>query len=404
VSCLAVVATLLADSAGAEVASVNLGSGLFVEPASESSVTVITPALSVSAKPSSAFGIQAGYEADIVSGASEAVKVGRLGSADIVSAATKFSDTRHVANGGFTLTRENTSLAASYAYGTESDYRSNSITVSAATDFLQRNTQIELSYARGFDKVCTSNYRATDEASARLRLDSSSGCFTDDDKRAKRDVNLDNFQVGWTQAWTPVFSTQLVFTAALQNGFLENPYRAVVIGAGDEALENHPDNRARAAIALRGKYYVKSMRTALGIGARVYRDTWDVFSQTYEVEAERYMLPWLSLLVHGRFYDQSAALFWSDDYTGGEPVTGPRGQYWTGDRELSPLQSYLVGGRLLATRTARPNARVLGMFLKLSAGLSLDVMKTDLEEFTWGGATPDDTWAFISSLGIAAAF
>ncbi len=387
----------------AQVAVLDARTTAFVEPSSQSKLTVLTPALDLAVNPTDWLGLSAGYEADIVTGATEAVKAGPL--VDVVTAATSFSDQRHVAHGGFRVTRKGTHLAAAYAYGTESDYRSNAITVSAGTDFFQKNTQIELSYARGFDRVCTSAYRNTLAPSARSALDSSDGCFTDAEERQARDIDLDNYQVAWTQTWTPVLATQLVATGALQHGFLENPYRSVVITpTGLEALENHPDNRFRTALALRAKYYVRPIKTAFGAGVRGYRDSWDLLSMTYELEAERYLFPWLRVLARGRFYSQTGALFWSDDYTGGEPELGPRGQYWTGDRELSPMQSYLVGGRILASWNGRPGDRVLGALLKLSVGFSLDVVKTNLEEFTWSGRAPDDTWSFLGSLGASGAF
>ncbi|HEY2406844.1 MAG TPA: DUF3570 domain-containing protein, partial [Polyangiaceae bacterium] len=275
----------------------------------------------------------------------------------------------------------------------------------AGTDFLQKNTQVEMSYGRGFDEVCTSAYKPTDEATARVSLDSSAGCFTNAKNRATRDISLNNFQVGWTQTWTPVLATQFVLDAGLQHGFLGNPYRSVVItSTGDQALENHPDNRARGALSLRVKYYLRPLNMALTAGSRVYRDTWDIWGQTYELDAERYMLPWLRLLVRGRYYKQTAALFWSDDYTGGEPITGPRGRYWTGDRELSPLHSFLVGGRAMATREGHPGSRVAGLFLSFSASLGFDLLKTQLEDFTLGGRKPDDTLAMIASLGFRGEF
>jgi len=394
-----------AAPARAQVASLDLGSALFVEPSKRSGLTVVNPSATLSVKPSDWLTVQGGYEADIVSGASESVKGGKLSNVDIVTSATHFADTRHAMTGGFTVTRASTHLTGSYTYGTEHDYRSNAFAVSAGTDFLQKNTQIELSYGRGFDKVCTTAYVASDAPSSRLALDNSEGCFKDEKKRASRDINLDNFQVGWTQTWTPVFATQLVLSAALQHGFLANPYRSVVIAsAGDQALENHPENRARGALGLRGKYYVKNLQTAFSAGARLYRDTWDIFGQTYELDAERYMLPWLRVLVRARYYTQTKALFWSDDYTGGEPATGPRGQYWSGDRELSPLSSYLIGARALATRQGRPGQRVLGLFLSLSGSISFDMLKTNLRDFTLGGRAPDDTLALLWSLGLRGEF
>lgn len=394
---------MLAPSAAAQVAEVAARGTVFYEPSKSSDLTVIHPGVHAVVRPTSWLGINAGYDADIVSGATEAVKRGRL--ADIVSQATEFSDTRHVATGGFSITRESTELSVSYAYGTESDYRSQAITVTAGTDFLKKNTRIVLSYARGFDQVCTSAFPETEAPSNRLALTSSDECFSGSENVAERDISLDSFQAAWNQNWTPVLSTQAVLTGALQHGFLENPYRSVEIApSGDTALEHHPDNRARAALALRMKYYVRPIETAIGFGVRGYRDTWDILSQTYELSAERSLFSWLRVLARGRYYAQTGALFWSDDYTGGEPETGPRGQYWSGDREMSPLASYSLGGRVSAEKLEPADQRLLGVFKGLNAAIAVDAIKTDLKEFTWGGETPDDTLALLFTLTAGGSF
>ena len=391
--------------AAAQVVSTDLRTNAFIEPSSSSKLIVINPAVDIAAKPADFLKINAGYQADIVTGASESVKAGRLAGVDVVSAATSFHDTRHQASGGFSLIRDVTELDATYSYGTESDYRSHSIAVSAATNFLQRNTELRLSYARGFDKVCTSRFASSDDPSVRAPLDSSKGCFTSAENRASRPIDIDSFQAGWTQTWTPVMTTQLNLTASLQHGFLGNPYRGVVIAsAGDVAVENHPENRARAAASFKLRLYARPLRTAFGIGAHIYRDTWDIVAGTLSLDAERYLFPGFRVQARARYYAQSGALFYSDDYTGGEPQHGPRGQYWTGDRELSPLQSYMLGGRLVYSKRGEPGARVLGALLGLSASLSLDVMNTKLNDFTWGGRAPDDTFAFLGSLGLSGEF
>jgi hypothetical protein len=391
--------------AAAQVAAFSPRATVLSEPSGSSGLLVINPNAELSVAPTDWLELHAGYEADIVTGATESLKGGRLSPVDIVTSATDFKDTRHVISGGFGLTRESTKLSATYGRGFESDYRSHSLAVSASTTFLQKNTELSLAYGRGFDEVCTTAFADSDGPSVRTELDSSTGCFKNGDNRETRDVDLDNFQTGWTQTWTPVFATQLVLYGALQHGFLENPYRAVVIApAGDQALENHPDNRLRLASALRAKLYVRPIKTAFTAGARIYRDTWDILGQTYELEAERYIWPELRLWVHGRYYRQTEALFWSDDYTGGEPLDGPRGQYWTGDREMSPLSSYLVGGRLVFRKEGSPEKRIAFVMLNFETSISFDFMKTSLAEFTWGGTKPDDTVALIGSLGVRAEF
>jgi hypothetical protein len=393
----------LVRSAHAQVAQTDVRGTFLYEPSKDSHLIVFTPAIDLAVQPLEWLDVHAAYEADIVSGATEAVKSGPY--ADVITAATGFSDVRHQVRGGLGLLRQSTRLAIDYSYGTESDYRSNAISVAASTDFFQKNTEIALSYAHGFDKVCTAAYTPSTDPSARTRLDSSEGCFTDAANRAKRDVDVDTFQAAWTQAWTPVIATQAVLTGSLQNGFLENPYRSVVIAAaGQDALENHPDNRARGAVSLRGKYFWRSFQSAFSAGVRVYRDTWDIVGQTYELEAEKYLTQGLRVLAHGRYYTQTAALFWSDDYTGGEPAAGPRGQYWTGDREVSPLSSWLLGGRVLLAAQGSPNARLLGFMLRFQATGSFDLLKTNLREFTWGGTAPNDETSMLVSLGVRGEF
>jgi hypothetical protein len=110
------------------------------------------------------------------------------------------------------------------------------------------------------------------------------------------------------------------------------------------------------------------------------------------------------VLVRGRYYSQTGALFWSDDYTGGEPVSGPRGQYWSGDREVSPLSSYMLGGRVLAGVQGAPGKRVLAVLLRFQGTAGFDLLKTRLKDFTWSGVAPDDTLAGILSLGIRGEF
>jgi Protein of unknown function (DUF3570) len=403
---VAILASLLVSTSGrAQVAEVDLRTQIFHEPSAQSRMTVYTPEVNIQASPSDAVRVFASYQADAVTGASEAVKAGPLLSnvPDIVSRAS-VRDFRQIATGGVALTREHTRISASYTYGTENDYRSNSFAVSAGTDFLQRNTDIEIGYSKGFDDVCSLRQQNL-PTTLRQGLDSSEGCFTSSERLESLPISLDNFRVAWTQTWTPVFTTQLIFTGALQHGFLGNPYRQVVIAVDQTAAqENHPDDRRRAALGLGLKYYARGLETAFGMTTRAYRDSWELQSFTAELTAERYLQPWLRLFVHGRAYVQSGASFWSDDYTGGEPEMGPRGQYWSGDREMSPLQTLLAGMTLTGSWRAAGDARWVGVFREFSAGLSMDLLATFLQDFTWAGAKPDDTVVLLPSLGATGNF
>jgi Protein of unknown function (DUF3570) len=402
---LALCACLAAAPSRAQVVEVDLRTQVFHEPSASSKMTVYTPELSVAASPSDGIRVFASYQADAVTGASEAVKAGPLlaGLPDIVSRAS-VQDYRSVVSGGASLERAHARLNAAYTYSTENDYRSNAIAVSAGTDFWQRNTEVEIGYFRGFDRVCTLAQRNL-PATLRQGLDSSEECFTASERVEALDISLDNFRVTWTQSWTPVLTTQLIFSGGLQHGFLGNPYRQVVIGStGQAAQENHPDDRRRAAVGLGLQYYSRALQTALGLVARGYRDSWEIQSATAELSAERYLKPWLALLIHGRVYAQSGASFWSDDYTGGEPRFGPRGQYWSGDRELSPLKTLLGGARFEGSWRAAGDGRWAGAFRQLSGSVSFDVLKTFLDDFTWAGQKPDDTFSMLPSLAASGTF
>ena len=403
---IALLASLSPRIAAAQVAEADVRTGVFIEPSAKSHMRVITPSLAVSATPVDFLTVNAGYAADVVSGASESVKAGSsfADRPDIVSAAS-VTDLRQVATGGVTLHRGHTDLGAAYSYGTENDYKSNEITATAGTDFFQRNTKLEFAFGHGFDKVCDLADNGVQAPTARAPLDASKGCFTSDVKRRSLDVSSDNFQGAWTQSLTPVLAVQLVLTGSVQRGFLSNPYRSVVIGpSGESAQEHHPDNRARGAAALRVKYFIRALDASVGGGFRAYRDTWDIVSQTYELEVEKSLTSFLRLQIRGRYYRQTAAIFWSDDYTGGEPAHGPRGQYFSGDREVSPLKSLLGGARVTASFHGRPGARIGHLFMDLDTSLGVNFLKTYLDDFTWAGTKPDDTLAMVFTGNVTATF
>jgi hypothetical protein len=350
--------------------------------------------------------VSGGWEADIVSGASERVKTGPLSRAspDTITGAS-VHDVRHIGRGSVTVRRDATEMRAGGSVSVENDYKSNSFNAAARTDLFQHSTQLEIAYARNWDTVCDLAHTANTDATLRQPLDNSVGCFQPNSTtRSEVPIRTDSFQLTWSQAWTPVFTTQAVYTGQVQSGLLSDPYRAVSLSPGGQsAQEHHPSNRARQAIALRGAYYIRPFKGAVRAGVRGYRDTWDILSATFELEAEKYLLPWLRLRANGRYYNQSGALFWSDDYTGGEPEHGPRGQYWSGDRELSPFSSYLVGARAIGSWSAGER-RIAGIFEGLQGGIGFDVLFYNYRDFTLGGRKPSDTTAYIGSLSFTALF
>lgn len=370
----------------------------FYESGGPLDMTVITPAAEASVDVGDSFGVRAGYSADIVSGASVAVVDGPSSAPDVVSSATKLDDIRHSVGGGLRLGTETTSLRANYNYGVESDYRSHSFDVTGRAELFERDTTLELTYARGFDAVCVLDQPRAQDPVNRQRLASSTGCFGTDTDRTTIDISLQTLQATWTQDWTSLLATQFSLSAQLIDGYQGNPYRGVWLGR-TASMENTPEVRVRYAAGLGVRFWIKPLSSALQLTGRAYRDTWDVRSVTAEVAYEQNIASGLSLRARARFYTQSAAAFYSDDYS-----RAPRGEYFTGDRELSAMGSWTLGGRIAFDVPANDEGDVLGFLSELRLLGKADVLLFTFDDFHYGAAAVPNTTAIVATISLEAAF
>ena len=154
---------------------------------------------------------------------------------------------------------------------------------------------------------------------------------------------------------TPILVSDLSATLQVLEGFQSNPYRRVRLFGTVEAQESEPLLRQRVAVQARLRIAIKRAHAARSAcSARFYWDTWGIKSGTAEMSWEQYLVPQFLFRVRGRFYQQARALFYRD---AGEALSyesvGPVGQYFTGDRELSPFRDYLVGFKLAVSEERR---------------------------------------------------
>jgi Protein of unknown function (DUF3570) len=392
----------------AQVGEVETAHSVFYESPTRTHMFVYSPSVDAQASPAPWLAVRAGWEADVVSGASVATKAGATyqgthPGADVVTTAS-VRDLRNLGRGEVSFQGETTTLTGGYAYSTEHDYRSNSLHANAHTDLLQHNTQFELSYAKNFDSICDRVQSAADTSPTRfVALEDSTGCFTADPTRTTHAISIDTYEVSWAQSWTPVFESQLTYTGQLVDGFQSDPYRSVVLGEGIKAQENEPSERAREALTARFAWYLRPLKAAIRLSLRGYYDTWAIESGTAEAEFEKWFGESMRVMVRARTYKQSGAVFWSDDYTGGVPPLGPRGQYWTGDRELSPFWSWLLGLRFVWT--LRPaHGRILGVFESIKVGASASMSFYNYEEYTLGGVPVSNARPVVGTVSVAAGF
>lgn len=390
---------LTTSSAGADAGQFDAYSTIFYEFGGPLEMLVIAPRANLRVDPAPEVALNISYDADIVSGASVAVVDAPGADVDVITSATRLDDVRSVVTGGLQLRSPFGSLRGSYSYGFESDYLSHSFTIGARTELFERNTTFDLSYARGFDQVCDLNQPRVQEAVERRRLDISDGCFDDENTdRTARDLDLQTFQGSWSQAWAPIFVTQLTLTAQLIDGFQSNPYRAVWLGR-TAAQEHHPDNRFRYAAGLRARLWLEPLSGALQAYVRVYRDNWDIRSVTAELAYEQSIDGALRLRVRGRYYTQGAAAFFSDDYG-----IRPRGQYFTGDRELSDMESFMAGIQLTWTLTPGTEGASIGPLSSFRLVLKADFIHHEFPGFRYGRASVPNNNAVMGTLGVELAF
>jgi hypothetical protein len=363
-------------------------------------VQVVHPQTDVSADLGKWGNVNAGYEVDIVSGATPRA----YGSAsespsgvDAVSGATHFSDTRQQARGGLGVNTALVGLAAAYSYGWEKDYRSHTISALARGDFLERNFTYSFAYTRNFDHVCDQNNQNAQGPLDLQPLATSDNCFKiGADDVVSRKVSTHTFEPALVWTATPRLLLQGGGTLQVTEGFQSSPYRTVFVGSQGRSPQEHvPDKRQRYAVFSRARLALPEMRAALAAMARLYRDTWDLRAVTAEAELSKYLGPSIIVGLRGRYHIQSGAIFYrqATDYR----TLGPVGQYWTGDRELSPLRAALVGVKLAFLR--RPQNRA--WYDEFELNVKFDVIKYDVEA---GGPSSDRTGAIISQIGAALRF
>lgn len=371
---------------------------VFHESGGPLNTTVLNPKVAARAQVIEALSVQAGWEADVVTGASVAVVDGPVSEVDAISSATTYNDFRQVIRGGLGLSSDNARIDASYSHGFERDYRSHTLAVRARTELFDRNTVLEIALQRSWDEVCDLLQPDAEKPVERQRLPNAQGCFEPGKGRAIHTLALHGLQGTWTQAWTPIFNTQLLLSAQLINGFQSNPYRMVWLGRR-AAQEHHPENRGRYAVGLNTRIWMRPLGGALQTSIRGYRDTWDVLSLTAEVAFERSLGAYFRMRLRGRHYRQTGAAFYSDDY-----ALSPVGQYFTGDRELSRMSSWLAGGRLDFLPTGDREAKALGFIENVRIVLKADVLMYQFPDFHYGTADVPNTRAIFGTLGVETVF
>jgi hypothetical protein len=371
---LTIAALLVATTPVAADNRFDFATSYFIEPSQQLPIHVIHPGVDISGDATRWLTLRAGYDIDIVTGSTPRI----YGSTpDAISSATHFSDYRHSAHGGAEVRIGPTALDANFTYGRENDYQSYALDVGARVDLWGKNTTFRLAYSHNWDATCNVDNGGASPVERRA-LTSSNGCFTKTAGLISDPLSIDSYYAGWTQVLAPWALSDLGVSFQVLDGFQSNPYRLVRLFSGTvEAQESSPKLRERVAVQGRLRFMIKNVKAALGILGRYYWDTWAINSGTLELTWDQYLSQRLILRLRGRFYQQGRALFYRDaKETNGNTyeTVGPVGQYFTGDRELSPFRNWLLGAKISWQKSADELGKVAKYLQAVDLSLKMDLI------------------------------
>jgi hypothetical protein len=313
-----------------------------------------------------------GYAADAVSGATASTF-----QVDATSGATKFSDLRHEGRFALGFQGRRSRISFSGTVGTERDYIMRQLGGAASIDLPGRNTTVGLAYTHSWDETCDKDNADLMplERRALTGMDEckKTGLMFGQDVAGTtvwRDVSIDTVQATVTQNLTPTMNMQIAAFGQVLEGFQSNPYRRVRVG-GNSPQEHIPDTRARWSLTARLNRFMPKLRSAAHFNARFYDDTWGVIGGDVELAYSQYIGNALLARFRARAYQQTAAKFFKDAFFYETESTA--GEYFTGDRELSPVRSAFIGAKLTLI-TVGEDKPVWGLFDKLQFNMKGDLM------------------------------
>ena len=213
-------------------------------------------------------------------------------------------------------------VSVGYYYSTESDYVGQQVSATYNRDLHDDQLNLSFGTSYGWDDILPlENQRSTTAASTK---------------------NTMHWNAVATQLLSPTSVVRVGVEYNHVSGLQHNPYRLVYAG-GTTVPERHPDSRERRDAFVKFHQYL-SNRSSLQFDYRIYDDDWGVFSHEVAGGLSQYVTRGLYARYQYRWYRQSSADFWSNDYTTTQGIDG----YLTGDYRMSPLSSHLFGVSLNA--------------------------------------------------------
>lgn len=293
-------------------------------------VTVIYPQVSISKKLGDNTSISGRYLSDIISSASMKANFQVDG---ITSATTRKEggadntpdEWRNEFGAGITQKVFDGILSLNSSYSIEHDYSSKTIIGSLSYPFAKKNTVLQYSFQKSFDKVFPQ---------IRTWI---------------RDRNTTTFNAGLTQVLSKNIITQLNGTYTTVSGYQLDGYQVVRIIENSNKYKtyepNNPDFRIRRAIGIRTNFGL-TRDLSLQLGYRYYWDSWDVKSNTVSAKLSNNFSPVVSGSFEYRHYWQTRAFFFKPVYTHPEQYMSVDGKLNSGHSDEAVFSLILRGSKI----------------------------------------------------------
>lgn len=222
-----------------------------------------------------------------------------------------------------------------YYLSSEPDYVGQQVTGGYSRDF--NDAQLNLSFGSSF------GWDAIDPVA------------DDDTQTAADDKTTFHWNAVATRVLTPTTLVRVGLEYNIVNGLQHNPYRNVYAG-GTRVPERHPGHRERRDAFLKVHQYFQN-RSSLKFNYRLYNDDWGIGSHELGSALSQYVTHGMFVSYEYRYYTQTAADFYRDEYTTTAGVNG----YLSGDYRMAVLSSHLFGVSLdVDLRDMAMDAPVLG--------------------------------------------
>ena len=277
------------------------------------------------------------YYVDMISGAS----------IDVEATASKYSEKRTEYSAGADYLYDKTQMGIGFTHSTENDYEAKTLLVSLSQDFFGDLTTLSLGYAFGDDTV----NRTEDDV------------FED---TAQHQI----FNLAVSQVLTRHLIINLGYTAVIDEGFLNNPYRSVryldptsAQGYSYQA-ELYPRTRTSDALAIRAMHYLPYRAVVRG-EYRFYTDSWGVDGQNAEISYTHPFGERWELDARVRTYSQNNADFYADIF----PYHNAQ-NFLARDKELATFDNTSIG------------LGISYLFLKGSLNFNVDYIQFDYDDFS----------------------